>query len=380
MQTSIVKTGIRIKSPRESFHLGAAAWLISCLTVAALLVWRALPAARAPAVVSHRLAAAKATPFAKPIEQIRVGERVLARNPELESAEPTIRDVDAANWRHITLQSVKLDGSTIDIQLLREVEWVKAVGAEPGREIIDLDLEEFGADGPATVIAVAPCPPISPGTGSIVTGTFSHTARRVIDVHIEGHKPIGCTDNHLFWSSDRHQFVPAGELKVGENLSTVSNGFLQVAAISPRGAPEPVYNLEVDIQHVYYVSDLGVLVHNSCNNPLRGNMMATQTFRAGDEAAHIVAAGKMTGRSAYIQRMLERTRTEFLLKKAGIHFHDPLNGAIVERVLHQTLHTDRVFRKVSARIRLASRGGRASVIWELRSIADDMVYRPWVLW
>ena len=43
------------------------------------------------------------------------------------------------------------------------------------------------------------------------------------------------------------------------------DGITTVTSISPRGPPEPVYNLEVQVKHTYYVADSGVLVHNGKN-------------------------------------------------------------------------------------------------------------------
>ena len=74
-------------------------------------------------------------------------------------------------------------------------------------------------------------------------------------------KPIGTTPNHPIWSVDREAFVRADSLTVGERLQTL-NGITTVTKISPRGPPEPVYNLEVQVKHTYFVADIGVLVHN----------------------------------------------------------------------------------------------------------------------
>ncbi|MCY2966216.1 MAG: polymorphic toxin-type HINT domain-containing protein, partial [Planctomycetota bacterium] len=129
---------------------------------------------------------------------------------------------------------------------------------------IHLDLPEIGAVGRAELVSLEPCPPIEPGQGRIVTGTFAHSSAEVIDIEITGvEEPIGCTANHPFWSEDRQDFVQAGTLRIGENLRSESGTLLQVTRITPRtGPPVEVFNLEVDAEHVYYVSAGGVLVHN----------------------------------------------------------------------------------------------------------------------
>ncbi|MFN7768587.1 MAG: polymorphic toxin-type HINT domain-containing protein, partial [Planctomycetaceae bacterium] len=135
-------------------------------------------------------------------------------------------------------------------------------------------LPELGAVGPAEVLAIEPCPPLASGPGRTVTGTFAHAAANVLDLEIEGlDTPLGCTANHPFWSADRQDFVPAGSLTIGEHLRTESGTLRQVTRITPRrGPPVAVFNLEVDAEHVYFVSTAGVLVHNAYprNAPNRG--------------------------------------------------------------------------------------------------------------
>lgn len=63
---------------------------------------------------------------------------------------------------------------------------------------------------------------------------------------------------------DRDDFVEAGALRNGERLTTVSGGIARVDHILAVGQPSTVYNLEVHFDHVYFVSPLGILVQNSC--------------------------------------------------------------------------------------------------------------------
>ncbi|MEQ8790921.1 MAG: polymorphic toxin-type HINT domain-containing protein, partial [Pirellulaceae bacterium] len=85
----------------------------------------------------------------------------------------------------------------------------------------------------------------------------------VIDVSVEGlEEPIGVTVNHPFWSDDRQDFVRADALHIGERLHGLT-GSPRITAISPRGPPEPVYNLEVHGEHCYQVTTLGLVVHNT---------------------------------------------------------------------------------------------------------------------
>ncbi len=122
----------------------------------------------------------------------------------------------------------------------------------------------MGAQGDAKVIAIDPCPPIKPGKGNVITGTFHHEAGQTIDIHVQGlDKPIGCTANHPFWSQTRQDFVEAGTLQPQEDLLLYDGQITKVIQILPRPGPERVHNLEVLNEHVYYVENVGVLVHNA---------------------------------------------------------------------------------------------------------------------
>ncbi len=74
---------------------------------------------------------------------------------------------------------------------------------------------------------------------------------------------IGVTGNHPLWSEDRHDYVAAMDLRVGERLKNLSGDTVWVQQKLPRPGPTPVYNLEVQDEHVYYVGANGVLAHNA---------------------------------------------------------------------------------------------------------------------
>ena len=90
----------------------------------------------------------------------------------------------------------------------------------PGATVY-LELAELGAEGPAEVLAVEPCPAIGPAPSDdcrLITGTFAHSSGEILDLMIEGlAEPIGCTANHPFWSENRQAFVPAGEAQRRRN-------------------------------------------------------------------------------------------------------------------------------------------------------------------
>jgi hypothetical protein len=97
----------------------------------------------------------------------------------------------------------------------------------------------------------------------VVTGRFAHSSADVIDLAVDGlAAPIGTTSNHRFWSEDRQAFVEAGSLAVGERLRTADGRFVPILGAVARSQSARVFNLEVDGEHVYHVSEAGVLVHN----------------------------------------------------------------------------------------------------------------------
>ena len=58
--------------------------------------------------------------------------------------------------------------------------------------------------------------------------------------------------------------MEAGKLLPQERLKGIDGQEYRLTSIVPRAGPETVYNLEVAIDHVYYVGQNGLLAHNMC--------------------------------------------------------------------------------------------------------------------
>ncbi len=256
-------------------------WLRSLLTIFGLivaggLIWTGLSGLLSSSSQENTLTAAAvpASHVEEPalitaaIKDLRNGMRVLADNPELVGQQVELLDIrNPDEWRNYVLQLPKEDGATVEITLLEPADWLEYMSDDGGKTVY-LDLHEMGAVGLANVVAVEPCPPIEPddGTGRpLITGTFKHTSATVIDLQIEGESQvIGTTANHPFWSVDRNQYVTAGELRLSERLRTANDEITRLISVSPRPGRHDVYNIQVDGEHVYYVGNTGVLVHNVC--------------------------------------------------------------------------------------------------------------------
>ena len=145
---------------------------------------------------------------------------------------------------------------------MRPIGWLESCNAQVGSSIY-LVVSEQGLDGLADVLAIEPCPRISLGIGRVVTGTFTHVRGGILRIKLAGlAEPLGVTSNHSIYSSDRLDFVPAGELSGGETLRNL-DGDVRIESIEQLGSEERVYNLEIHGEHVFRVASNGVLVHNS---------------------------------------------------------------------------------------------------------------------
>jgi RHS repeat-associated protein len=95
-----------------------------------------------------------------------------------------------------------------------------------------------------------------------VTRTFARTATTVLDITI-GSTTITCTPEHPFWV-EGVGWLAAEQLEAGSPLRTRQGTIVQVTSVTRREGSFAVYNIEVSGMHTYFVSELGVLVHNQC--------------------------------------------------------------------------------------------------------------------
>ncbi|MFV2070986.1 MAG: polymorphic toxin-type HINT domain-containing protein, partial [Pirellulales bacterium] len=118
---------------------------------------------------------------------------------------------------------------------------------------------------------------MDPETGKLekhrILDAFSRTSDhlRILEfLGVDGtSQTLETTDEHPFWSVSASQFVPAGRLATGDQFVGPAGQLQTLAATRREDHPEgvPVYNIEVDGMHTYFVAAHGtrappVLVHN----------------------------------------------------------------------------------------------------------------------
>jgi len=220
---------------------------------------------------------------ARPIEEVGLGDRVLTAEAG-GAQESGTAVMDPASWRAYALRMTRVD-------LLRPAGWEQGMAQGPdGRRTIHLELPEMGVSGEAEVLAVSPCPPLEPGVGRVVTGTFRKERNhglRALHVSVAGE--VSClrvTSGHPVWSVTRGAWIGAGELVQGEALAAWRGESVAVLANLPE-ADTATWNLEVENEHVYRVGPAGILVHNTSPTPkelFEGGGGVKGEGRTGDQA------------------------------------------------------------------------------------------------
>lgn len=154
------------------------------------------------------------------------------------------------------------DGADIRLELLRP-NWLIRQENIPVGSKFHLSVAELGVRGTGTLLECGPCPEIACGDGEVVTGRFiTREVLEIVQLTMQDGTQLAGTPVHPIWSVDRSDWVRMDELRAGERLQT-DFGPIPIASTRQIVAPQSVYNLEVNGQHVYQVTDLGILVHNN---------------------------------------------------------------------------------------------------------------------
>jgi hypothetical protein len=176
-------------------------------------------------------------------------------------------------WKWVSLELIHEDGSKDEVKLCRPNWWLNNLGANKVGEKVYLDIPETGINGTALVTKILPCQLDTrllheKREGDYVyrpiTATFKHQSAEVWDFTFTGDETVGATNNHPFYSLDRQDYIPVGELRIGERVKNFAGTEIKLLSKAKRPNPEPVYNLEVYRNHNYLVGKGRILVHNTC--------------------------------------------------------------------------------------------------------------------
>ncbi len=210
------------------------------------------------------------------IEQIRVGQRVFAENPDPSQPNRIPHTaVDPHTWRRLVLEAdYQWPDGTLDpihVETLQPREWMESRQAAKGREVdIPFDLRDMGLPEQlrARVVDIQPCPPIPPGPGQIVLTTINHLHNDVVELIVRDQRgrqeAIRPTGFHKFYSETRGSWVSAEDLQNDEVLAS-RHGPITVVSRSRVPGIHRVYNMTVEGEHVYNVGRLSTTAHNGCS-------------------------------------------------------------------------------------------------------------------
>ena len=100
-----------------------------------------------------------------------------------------------------------------------------------------------------------------------VVETYVNETEELIHLSVNGEE-ITCTPGHPFYSPVKG-WTEAVQLRAGDILVLVNGEYVVVEWVQHEllESPVKVYNFQVEDYHTYYVSESGVLVHNTCPNP-----------------------------------------------------------------------------------------------------------------
>lgn len=170
-------------------------------------------------------------------------------------------------WRSVEMSLEKGDGSVAEVTATRPLWWFEITKATEGATV-PLDIHEAGITGMATVHKITslvdrPYEASTPGFQPVI-GTIKHHNAKVIELTFEGaeDEPVGVTASHPFWSEDRKEWIPTGDLRIGEMVAT-TDASARLLRRQAKPGLHTVYNIEVHRTHSYHVGKLGLMAHNT---------------------------------------------------------------------------------------------------------------------
>ena len=138
-----------------------------------------------------------------------------------------------------------------------------------------------------------------------VVETYINETDELIHVFVDGQEIIS-TPSHPFYSPVKG-WTEAVYLRAGDILVLVNGDYVVVEKVQHEilEAPVTVYNFQVEDYHTYYVSNSGILVHNSCTKKATGSY---EIFTSDNRV--YVGKGSIDRMNASIRRL---TKNDFVV-------------------------------------------------------------------
>jgi hypothetical protein len=193
-----------------------------------------------------------------PIEDVPLGATVDAQNPDGTGFD-AVRGV-ASDWQRIELVMHRSDGAILEAELLRHRSETKLL--EVG-QWYELATDEEELSGWAQIVAIDDNVQLGDGEGNLVVSRFKTIANKeVVRVTLENGEDIVGTPGHRIWSLTEKSFKSLGASVANDQFDTTEDS-ASVSEVRTVDLVQNVFNLEVAGQHVFRISDSGVLVHNT---------------------------------------------------------------------------------------------------------------------
>ncbi len=124
--------------------------------------------------------------------------------------------------------------------------------------------------------------------------TYVNEADELIHLSVDGEE-ITCTPGHPFYSPVKG-WTEAVHLRAGDILVLVNGEYVVVEKIQHELLENPVkvYNFQVEDYHTYYISQLGILVHNLCKTTGSGHGNDTHKKRIDAKIDTLQQSGEYT--------------------------------------------------------------------------------------
>ena len=262
----------------------------------------------------------------------------------------------------------------IPVETLEPLSWIAGEGITVGGTL-DLDdvtdLQEMGV--PAGLIgsveAVAACPAIQPGLGRVVLTTMSHLSTNLYELTLKSGsgqtETLDVTGTHPFYDQSAG-WTEVQNLHDGETLRGDS-AILTVTGVVIDPGTDRVYNMDVEGDHDYFVTDLQALVHNDCTEDakeLRSNLNAAgETALPGQAAAHIVPSNRSGPLFDWMRQVLD---------DVGIGKNSSKNGFFTSMANHNGSHTNQFYTNLATALHDAEGDpeGVAKVLYNFKNLLN----------